>query len=159
MNDKNSEVSGMFWTDIKNREASSFKRLTGVTKKTFRLMAGAVRDSEEKKVKKRGNRRSRPYSLSEEDQVLLTLMYYREYRTQFHIAATYGISESAVCRTIKRIEAVLMKIKALQLPGKQQLSGSLQQLSVVVVDATEMPVERPKKSNTSTIRARKSSTR
>jgi len=148
----------MLWTDIKNRGASSFKRLTGVTKKTFRLMAGAVRDSEEKKVKKRGNRRSRPYSLSEEDQVLLTLMYYREYRTQFHIAATYGISESAVCRTIKRIEAVLMKIKALQLPGKQQLSGSTQQLSVVVVDATEMRVERPKKSNTSTIRARKSNT-
>lgn len=80
-----------------------------------------------------------------EDQVLLTLMYYREYRTQFHIAATYGISESAVCRTIKRIERVLMKIKELQLPGKQKLSGSRQEVSVVVIDATEMPIERPKK--------------
>jgi hypothetical protein len=53
---------------------------------------------------------------------------------------------------------VLIKIKALQLPGKQQLSGSIQQLRVVVVDATEMPVERPKKSNSSIIRAKRSGT-
>ena len=121
-------------------------------------MVKAVKESEEKKVKKRGNHRSRPYSLSMEDQVLLTLMYYREYRTQFHIAGTYGISESAVCRTIRRIEGVLMKIKELQLPGKQQLSGSHQQLSVIVIDATEMPVERPKKSNSSTTQAKRSGT-
>jgi predicted DNA-binding protein YlxM (UPF0122 family) len=146
----------MFWTAIKNRAAASFKRLTGVKKKTFRLMVKAVKDSDKKKVKKKGNRRSRPFSLCVEDQVLLTLMYYREYRTQFHIAATYGISESAVCRTIKRIERVLMKIKELQLPGKQQLSGSRQEVSVVVIDATEMPIERPKKSNSSTIRAKRS---
>jgi hypothetical protein len=80
----------MFWATIKSREAASFKRLTGVTKKTFRLMVEAVKQSNEKKIKKRGNRRSHPYSLSVEDQVLLTLMYYREYRTQFHIAGTYS---------------------------------------------------------------------
>lgn len=148
----------MFWADIKDREALFFKRLTGVRKKTFRLMVKAVKDSEEKKVRKRGNQRSRPFSLCIEDQVLLTLMYYREYRTQFHIAATYGISESAVCRTIKRIESVLMKIKELQLPGKQQLTGSRQEVSVLIIDATEMPIERPKKSNSNTILARKSGT-
>ena len=70
----------MFWAEVKNRQAASFRRLTGVNKKTFRLMVKAVKESEEKKVKKRGNHRSRPYSLSMEDQVLLTLMYYREYR-------------------------------------------------------------------------------
>ena len=121
-------------------------------------MVKAVKDSDEKRIRKKGNRRSRPFTLSTEDQVLLTLMYYREYRTQFHIGATYGISESAVCRTIKRIEDVLMKIKELQLPGKQQLSGSPQQLGVIIVDATEMEVERPKKSNGSTIRAKRSGT-
>ena len=148
----------MFWADVKNSEGSSFKRLTGVTKKTFRLMVKAVRESDEKRVKKKGNHRSRPFALCVEDQVLLTLMYYREYRTQFHIGATYGISESAVCRTIKRIEDVLMKIKELQLPGKQQLLGSPQQLGVIIIDATEMEVERPKKSSGSIIRARRSGT-
>ena len=148
----------MFWKDIKNRKAASFKRLTGVTKRTFWLMLTAVRDSEDKQVKKRGNRRSRPFKLCTEDQLLLTLMYYREYRTQLHIAAAYGISESAVCRTIKRIEDVLMKLKELQLPGKQKLSGSPQQLGVPIIDATEMTVERPKKSSGSTTRVRKSGT-
>jgi predicted DNA-binding protein YlxM (UPF0122 family) len=148
----------MFWADIKDREALFFKRLTGVRKKTFRLMVKVGTGSEEKKVRKRGNQRSRPFSLCIEDQVLLTLMYYREYRTQFHIAATYGISESAVCRTIKRIESVLMKIKELQLPGKQQLTGSRQEVSVLIIDATEMPIERPQKSNSNTILARKSGT-
>lgn len=80
-----------------------------------------------------------------EDQLLLTLMYYREYRTQFHIGAAYGISESAVCRTIQRIENILSKVKELQLPGKNVLSGRKQEFSVIVIDATEMPVERPKK--------------
>ena len=148
----------MFWKDIRDKEAASFRRLTGVTKKTFRLMARAVKDRDKKKVREKGNQRSRPFLLGVEDQLLLTLMYYREYRTQFHIGSTYGISESAVCRTIKRIEAVLIKIKELQLPGKQALSGRRQEVSVVMIDATEMPVERPKKSSSLIIRARKSGT-
>lgn len=122
-------------------------------------MVKAVKDSDEKKMQKRGNRRSRPFALNVEDQVLLTLMYYRQYCTQFHIGSTYGISESAVCRTIKRIEAVLMKIKELQLPGRQQLPGSPQPLGVVVIDATEMEVERPQKSNSSIIQAKRNGIR
>jgi len=42
--------------------------------------------------------------LSIADQILLTLDYHREYRTLFHIAGDFGISESAACRTVKRIE-------------------------------------------------------
>ncbi len=145
----------MFWKDIKAREAASFKRLTGVQKKTFRLMIKAVKQRDEKVVRKKGNRRSRPFSLCVEDQVLLTLMYYREYRTQFHIGGTYGISESAVCRTIKRVETVLHTINKLKLPGKQNLSGNRQEFSVIVIDATEMPVERPKKSSSSTTAAKR----
>lgn len=153
-----SDFRGMFWRDVKYREAASFKRLTGVQKKTFRLMVRVVKAQDEKAIKKKGNRRSRPFRLSVEDQVLVTLMYYREYRTQFHIGGTYGISESAVCRTIKRIEGVLQRVKELKLPGKQTRSGSSQELSVVVIDATEMPVERPKKSSSSTTLARRSGT-
>lgn len=37
----------------------------------------------------------RPNRLSIEDQLLMTLEYIREYRTYFHIAASYHISESA----------------------------------------------------------------
>lgn len=101
----------MFWRQIKEKPAAQFKRLTGVQKRTFQLMVKALREHNERQVRKRGNNRSRPFVLTVEDQVLLTLMYYREHRTQFHIAGTYGIPEAAVCRTIQRIETVLEKDK------------------------------------------------
>jgi hypothetical protein len=149
----------MYWEQVKEQPSAQFKRLTGVQKKTFKLLVKAVKAHDEKVVRKKGNHRSRPFSLCIEDQVLLTLMYYREYRTQLHIGFTYGISESATCRTIHRIETIVAKVKELQLPGKKVLSGRKQEMSVVVIDATEMPIERPKKSKGSTIVARKSGIR
>jgi hypothetical protein len=140
----------MFWESVKEKPAAQFKRLTGVHKKTFGMMVKAVKEADKKVVRTKGNYRGRPFTLIVEDQLLLTLMYYREYRTQFHIGYTYGISESAVCRTIERIERILSKVKELQLPGKTVLAGREQEFSVVVIDATEMPIERPKKSNNNT---------
>ena len=74
-------------------------------------------------------------------------MYYREYRTMFHIAIEYGISEASVCRTISKIENIISKIKQFQLPGKEKLAGSNHSFEVVIVDATESPIERPKKTS------------
>lgn len=149
----------MFWEQVKEKPSAHFKRLTGVQKKTFSLMVKAIEEADKKVVRKKGNYRGRPFTLIIEDQLLLTLMYYREYRTQFHIGHTYGISESAVCRTIERIENILSKVKELQLPGKKVLAGRQQEFSVVVIDATEMPIERPKKNNSSTTAARRSGIR
>jgi hypothetical protein len=38
--------------------------------------------------------------LSVEDQLLLTLQYWHEYRTQFHIDFDFEVSEAAVCHII-----------------------------------------------------------
>ena len=149
----------MFWHQVKDKQPTVFKRLTGVYKKNFRLMVREMNKHDLKQVKKKGNSRSRPFKLGVEDQILLTLMYYREYRTQFHIGGTYQISESAVSRTIQRIENILMKVEGFKLPGKAKLSGSKQEYEMLLIDATEMSVERPKKSNTSTIETRRKSTR
>jgi DDE superfamily endonuclease len=43
----------------------------------------------------------RPPKLSRADQLLLSLIYWREYRTEFHIGLTYGVSEPTICRTVK----------------------------------------------------------
>ncbi len=64
-------------------------------------------------------------------------MYWREYRTQFHIAATYGISEATACRTIRRIEDVLSQSGELRLPGKKQLRQKGTAIEVIVIEATE----------------------
>jgi hypothetical protein len=97
----------------------------------------------------------RPPKLSRADQLLMTLMYWREYRTQFHIAQAYGVSESAVCRTIQKIEDALLNSGQFRLPGKKALQPSDTVIEIVVVDVTEQPIERPKKSNVGTTAARR----
>lgn len=68
----------------------------------------------------RTGKRGGQCKLSVEDQLLLVLEYWREYRTQFHIATSWGMSESAVCRLIQKVETLLIKSSKFYLPGKKQ---------------------------------------
>ena len=140
----------MRYEEIKDRNDKYFKRLTGVEHQTFQQMVSVL----ENQLPKFG----RPPKLSREDQLLLTLMYWREYRTQFHIAGSYGISESAVCRTIQKVEDALINSGQFRLPGKKALQPSDRVIEIIVVDATEQPIERPKKSNDATTAARRNDT-
>lgn len=149
----------MFWENIRQHSNENFKRLTGVSLRTFKVMVKEVRNHEKKIIKKKGNGRSRPFKLSTEDQILMMLMYYREYRTQFHIGETYGIHESNVSKNIRRIENILKKCKKFELPGKKKLSGTNHQYEVIIVDATESPIERPKKNNITITQEKRKSTR
>jgi len=128
-----------------------FKRSTGVQRNTFEkkleVVTAGLRDF------------GRPTKLSRADQLLLTLMYWREYRTEFHIGLAYGVSEATVCRTIKKVENVLIKSQQFHLPGKKVLQPSDTVIEIVLVDATEQPVERPKKGNAGITAAKRSGTR
>ena len=137
----------MRYKEIKNRNEKDFKRLTGVKHQTFKQMVSVL----ESEIPRFG----RPPKLSRADQLLMTLMYWREYRTQFHIAQAYGVSESAVCRTIQKIEDALINSGQFRLPGKKALQPSDTVIEIVVVDVTEQPIERPKKSNVGTTAARR----
>lgn len=98
----------------------------------------------------------RPGKLSLEDQLLMALEYWREYRTYFHIGQSWGVDESTAYRNIRKIEDILIKSRAFTLPGKKRLSSSNYQLEVVVVDVTETRIERPKKTFiSSTVEKRK----
>ena len=140
----------MRYEEIKHRSKKDFKRLTGVEHQTFKQMV-AVLESELPNI-------GRPPKLSRADQLLMTLMYWREYRTQFHIAQAYGISESTVCRTIRKVENALVNSGEFTLPGKKALQPSDTVIEIIVVDATEQPIERPKKSNGDTTAAKRSVT-
>lgn len=140
----------MRYEEIKERSAKDFKRLTGVEHRTFKHMVTVL----ETDMPNFG----RPPKLGRADQLLMTLMYWREYRTQFHIAQAYSISESTVCRTIQKVEDTLIQSGQFQLPGKKALQPSDTIIEIVVVDATEQPIERPKKSNADTSVERRSDT-
>jgi len=131
----------MRYETVQTLKNEDFKRSTGVSRAMFEKMLTVV---------KAGLRDfGRTPKLSRADQLLLTLMYWREYRTEFHIGLTYGVSESTVCRTIKKVENVLMQSGEFRLPGRKALEPSDTLIEVVLIDATEQPIERPKKSNVS----------
>jgi hypothetical protein len=135
---------------VKNLKAEDFKRLTGIHFDTFNQMVEIVKDAE-KLRKKTG----RPPKLKIEDQILIFLEYLREYRTFFHLGATWGINESTAYRIIQKIENILIKAPALRLPGKKRLISEDCQLETVVIDVSETPIERPKKNKRDIIAARK----
>ena len=60
-----------------------------------------------------------------------------------HIGFDYGISEASTCRYVKEVEEILIKSGQFSLPGKKKLQGD--NIEIVVIDATEMPIQRPKK--------------
>jgi hypothetical protein len=135
---------------IKHLKDTDFKRLTGVQRETFEKMLEVV---------KKGLRDfGRPPKLSRADQLLLTLMYWREYRTEFHIAQSYGISEAAICRTIRKVEDALVRSGKFRLPGKRALQPSDTVFEVVLVDVSEQPIERPKKAKSGITAAKRGDT-
>ena len=100
----------------------------------------------------------RKSKLSMENKLLLTLEYLREYRTLAHIGASYGIAESNVHRTIKWVENTLIRDGTFRLPGKKALLSAASNYEVILIDATESPIERPKKNSVNTILAKKRGT-
>ena len=97
----------------------------------------------------------KPNKLVIEDRLFMTLDYLREYRTYFHISRSYGISESACYRNIRWVEDTLFKDGQFSLPGRKALLKSDVEYEVVLIDATESPIERPQKNKKTFTQARK----
>ena len=94
----------MSYNQVKNLEPTEFKRLCGVTPATFEQMLKVV--AAEKVLAKNSGR---PSKLSIEDQVLMTLEYWREYRTHFHIGVSWGLIETTILRNIRKVENILIQ--------------------------------------------------
>ena len=129
----------MTYAKLKELPPEAFRRYSGVKLETFKAMLEVLEQAEAGK-----KRSGRPSKLGLADQLLLTLTYWREYRTQFHIALSYGVHETTATRIIHKIEGALVASGRFSLPQKQALAAE-QEWVVVVIDSTETPTERPKK--------------
>lgn len=109
----------MMYEQAKHLKPAEFKRFWGVKRETFEKMVEIVTLHEGQK-KKTG----RPGKVSLEDQVLMTLEYWREYRTYFHIGQSWGVTESTACRIIRKIENIVSQSRVFSLPGKKHLQAS-----------------------------------
>lgn len=144
----------MRFENVKNLKPEEFRRLTGVKIETFKKMEEIIGETLKTKKAKGG----RPNKLCVADMILMTLEYLREYRTYFHISTSYGISESNCYENIRFVEETLIKSGEFNLPGRKALLKSDVDYEVILIDATESLIERPKKSKKGTTQAKRNVT-
>jgi len=131
-----------------------FHRITGVKRVTFEKMLEILSRSFALKHAQGGRRPKLPLA----EQLLATLEYIREYRTYAHIATSYQIDESNIYRIIRWVEDTLVRDGTFSLPGCKALLKSDTEYEVVLIDATESPIERPKRGKNVTTAERRRDT-
>lgn len=139
--------------ELKGLKPEEFKRFTGIHRSTFDKLLAILAEQERQKKKS-----GRPPKLTLADQLLVALQYWREYRPYFHIAVSWGIAESGVCRIVHKVETALIRADAVHRPGKKKLQQGGLQFGVIVIDAAESPVDRPQKNSVATTVARRNVT-
>ena len=130
----------MRYEEVSKLSNTKFKRIVGVKKLVFDLMIKILSVAYAIKHEFGG----KPDKVQLEDKLLIALNYWREYRTYAHLGITYGYSESQVCRIVKWCEDVLIKSGRFTVGGKKALL-SINPEHLVLIDATESPIQRPKK--------------
>lgn len=116
-----------------------FKRYVGVQLRTFKVMLKSLNEP-----RLLAPNTGRPSTLSLADQLLVALQYWREYRTYFHIAIDWNLSESTICRIVHKVEYQLVASSVFWLLGKKVFVRGFERPMVVVMDVNESPIEHPK---------------
>jgi len=120
---------------------ADFKQIMGVKKETFLEMVEILNIAYANKHKRRG----RHTLLSNDDKLFLALKYWRQYVTQKELAFEFEVSETTAKDTIFWVEDELIKSGKFALPGKKALLDDGSEIEVIPIDATETPIQRPKK--------------
>lgn len=144
----------MRYNELAHLSKPEFKRLCGVSRETFSEMVEVLRPHLDRQGCRGGQAK-----LSVEDQLLVALEYWREYRSQFHIAVSWGIHETTVGRIIRKVEDLLVKCGMFRLPSQRQLYQPGWEWKVMVVDAGETEIERPQKNRSATTVANRNAIR
>lgn len=128
-------------TRISKLNDNEYQALFGVKKPTFDAMLATLEEAYEQLHRQGG----RPPKLSVLDRLVITLGYYREYRTMAHIGFDYDISKSCISLAIKWVEDTLLQDGKFSLPGKRELANPDTDIEIIIIDVTEQETERPKK--------------
>lgn len=72
-----------------------------------------------------------------------------------NIAFDYGVVKSTICDSINWVETVLIKDGTFSLPNKRKLQQDNIDIEVLLVDATECEIERPKKNKKNGIQVKR----
>ena len=131
-----------------------FKQVIGVKKETFEIMVEILKLAYQAKHKRRG----RHAKLSIQDMLLMTLKYWRQYVTQLELSIEFQVGEATTHDVIVWVENSLAKSKKFSLLGRGALLEH-PEIEIVLVDVTESPIERPKKTSDNGIVGKRNVTR
>ena len=116
------------------------RRITGVKQEKFKKCVSRLK-SAWGAVQRRKCVAGRPYGIGDlREHLLLLLMYYRTYTTHLFLGQIFKVDEATICRAIKRIAPLAERV--LKIKPERLLSEN--DLQLLIVDATEQRIERPK---------------
>jgi hypothetical protein len=113
----------------------------GIRKPTFDAML-EILENAYKEMRKKGGRNRK---LSVLDMLVVTLGYYRDYRTMENLGFDYGVHKQRICEAVYWVEQTLIKNGTFSLPSKRELVKENSTVSAAIIDVTECETERPKR--------------
>ncbi len=132
------------------KQPETFRRLTGLTPVAFDRLLTDVTAAWEAAQARRGQRKGRkrrigagpPFALALADRLLMLLIYYRTYVPHAFLGFLFGIDDSTVCRSNRRIEPLLAGV--FRIP-ERKVELSPDEIRELFFDATERPTNRPER--------------
>ena len=118
----------------------SLKRISGVKHEIFKKLVRKLQPAWNR-AQKRKRVSGRPYEIGGlQEHLLLLLIYYRTYATYLVLSHLFQVDEATICRAIRRISPLAQRL--LQIKPERLLQSD--ELKLMIVDATEQRIERPK---------------
>jgi hypothetical protein len=140
---------------IAKMPTGQYKEIFGVEKHVFDRLLRLLNAAETLQRKSAAGRKSR---LSVLDKLIITFMYWREYRTYRHIAFDYGVGKTQIGDAVIWVENTIIASGLCNLKSARELRDNPSKINVAIVDVTEQEIERPKRGKNIGIPARKSGT-
>jgi len=125
---------------IEKLNEKEFKLITGVTREVFYTMLEVLKIKYNKEHSQGGRA-----GLAPELRLTLALEYWREYRTFRHMSNDHQIDKDVINRAVIWVEDALSESEKFKLKEIKEhfKSGEESNISVIVVDVEEQPIERP----------------
>lgn len=140
---------------IAKMPVSKYKEIFGVDKHIFDRLLRLLNAANVFGRKSGAGRKPR---LSVLDKLVITLMYWREYRTYRHIAFDYDVGKSQVGDAVLWVENTIVKSGFCNFKSARELRDNPNKIKIAIADVTEQEIERPKRGRKVGIQARKSGT-
>jgi hypothetical protein len=125
----------------KTKKPEIFLRLVGMNVGTFKIILEKFRQEiEQYKSEHWARSKGRKSKISIENQLLMCILYLRDYPTFIKLGLQFGISESYTQKRYTFSKMILLR--CLDMPNESCLKEAIE-TNIIAIDVTEQAIERP----------------